>query len=231
MFNPFQSVQNYGEMLNKIAFFTFFAAILLVTYLRRQLPWVEHLLQNFNVEAVIADVKIPLGTIGVAFVIAALSRVLKLHDRLSDLFRIRQRFDIDEILLPMASKVGVNLASKRQEVREHRRELMGNVFYRYASSDPARSAIDHHHVVLALDQWSWYWVILETLALLTICTVALLLGGRFVAALITLFVAWLGVGLLKPVRSACVRYAQTEVEEIVNDASRAQTIRGVFRAL
>ena len=90
-FNPFSSVGDYPGMLNKVATYTFFVALLLVWFVRSEIRDLDEPLSKLTLPIPIASgLNIPLGTVLPAFVIAFLSRVLKLHDRISDVLRIRQ---------------------------------------------------------------------------------------------------------------------------------------------
>jgi hypothetical protein len=40
---------------------------------------------------------------------------------------------------------------------------MGACFYKYASS--TKPELDPHTITLALDNWSWYWILLEAISL------------------------------------------------------------------
>src|SRR5262249_16958565 len=109
-FNPFASVCDYPGMLNKIATYTFFVTLLVVWFLRMEIPQVATVLSNLTLHVPLASgLTLPLGTVLPAFVGAFLSRVLKLHDRLSDMLRLRQRFDVAAILLPLAVGSGTAL--------------------------------------------------------------------------------------------------------------------------
>jgi hypothetical protein len=99
-FNLFTTSGDYPKMLNKIATSTFLGAILATWLLRYEIPRLDAALNPFSFSIPIAGVSIPFGTLLPALVVALLSRFFKLHDRISDILRIRQRFDVAEILLP-----------------------------------------------------------------------------------------------------------------------------------
>lgn len=153
--NPFTTVGNYSAMLNKIAAWTFFVSLGAIWLVRSRLPCVNAVLGTMSFQIPVAGVDLPLGTLAPAFGIALISRVTKLHDRLSDLLGIRRRFDRQEILLPLASACGTTLSSDQLlRIDEKRSDLMGRVFYAYASTDSSKSKVDSHYVTMALDQWS-----------------------------------------------------------------------------
>jgi len=159
----FKAVGDYPKMLNKIAVSTFTGTILAIWLLRYEVPALDNLLKPLSVPIkVFGDVNLPLGTILPALVVAALSRMFKLHDRISDIFRIRQRFDVGEILFPMAIASGASLSGDQiRAIRKNCKSMMYKVFYKYASSTAGKAVIDSHYITMALDQWCWYWIVLE----------------------------------------------------------------------
>jgi hypothetical protein len=163
---------------------------------------------------------------------AFISRLFKLHDRVSDALGIRRRFDRTEILLPMAAASGASLTVDQiEQFGAERGALMGKVFYKYASSDDKKTQIDVHYVTMALDQWSWYWVILEALLVVGLGGVISILVGRRGLGLIAAGIVLAGIGLLQVVRSTCAKYARDEIREILKVKGAPAAVRNVFNAL
>lgn len=134
--NPFATLGDYPAMLNKIATWTFFISLAATAVVRLRLPAIDAALGTFGFNVSVAGIELPLGMILPAFGMALVSRVIKLHDRLSDLFGIRRRFDRQEILLPLASASGAALTpTQLDRVDASGSDLMGKVFYAYVSSD------------------------------------------------------------------------------------------------
>lgn len=164
--NPFATVSDYPSMLNKIATYTFFVSLLAAGIIMWQIPDLGNALPNLPVKIPDTGLKIPMTIVLASFAIAFVSRAVKLHDRLSDLFGIRKQFDILYILVPMALVAGTPLSLEQQEkIRERRHVLMNNVFYKYASSSPGKTQIEQHAVTMALDQWTWYWICVEAMCI------------------------------------------------------------------
>jgi hypothetical protein len=229
MFNPFATVSNYSEMLNKVAFFTFAGGVLVTLVLRRNVPEVEVLLAPFSVAASVVGFSIPLGTLAPGFGLALLARMFKLHDRISDVLGIRARFDVAEILLPLAlhSRAAANV----EKIRSARKDLMSRTFYSFASSSPKADSIPAHYVTMALDQWSWYWVVLETaFTLVFAAAVAATLKHYGVSSAL---LATTGVLLwaLQGIRTLCARSALEEVKQILADPKRRQAVTGAFNEI
>jgi hypothetical protein len=165
-------------------------------------------------------------------VLAAFSRIFKLHDRISDIFLIRQRFDVSEILFPLAIGSGASLnIDQIRTFKKERNSLMYKVFYKYASSTPGKAVIDSHYITMALDQWCWYWIVLEVTFLGFVLAATFLITGRYFLAAI-FFAGVLGtVGVLQFIRNLCSDYTLQEVEAILEKSNRKVQIAEVFRAL
>lgn len=161
--NPFSQPKNYSEMLVKILWFTFFISFVFTAFVAYQWPALWKLLHpgwlTFKI-GVLGLTNIPAAYAIVAGLVSLVARISKLHDRVSDLFGIRARFDLHEILTPLAGGAGLPVGlEQREKLARSRDKAMGDVFYRYASStDPA---IDRHLIWTALDRWSWFWICIE----------------------------------------------------------------------
>lgn len=107
---------------------------------------------------------------------------------------------------------------------------MGRIFYRYASSTDPK--IDKHLIYEALDWWSWYWVIVESVAVFIPNGIALLFADPswhgWVLLGLCLLVTVIGLPFF---RSHCARYARDEVHEILADSNRKNEVLQEFRAL
>lgn len=105
-----------------------------------------------------------------------------IHDKLSTIFKIREKFDRDVIIEMIAIDV---LDADNEKYKENIREklektskkeisqLMGEVFYPYASS--TKPTIDEHYIHMALGSWCWYWIFLDTLFIILITGLVYLL--------------------------------------------------------
>jgi len=228
------TVSSYSQMLRKIAVFTFLIGAGLVAILRGKIPVIEQYLGRpcLNVSIPVLEFSIPLGTFLPALGIALLFRALKFHDRISDLLGIRSCFDVNHILLPLAKKVGMELRGTELEaLSKQRRRLMSEVFYAFASSTPSDKGIDTHYVTMALDQWSWFWIVIEGIPLILASSVALFFGAGWTSGLVVLVICAALMLLLMPIWQQCKRYAMDEVCQIVSDPDRKKRIVEAFSAL
>jgi hypothetical protein len=230
--NPFETVQNYSAMLNKIAVYTFCVALATVLLMRNQSQVVNDALAAMSFAIPLGSLTVPVGTLLPAFGMAFMSRVFKLHDRLSDVLGIRRRFDRTEILLPLAAASGATLSIDQIEsIAKERNNLMGKVFYKFASSDEKKTKIDSHYVAMALDQWSWYWVVLEAMFVVAAGGVILLVLGHRGMAVMAAGVVFAGMALLEMIREFCAKYARDEIREILKVKGAPSEIRNAFNAL
>ena len=135
---PFDRPKNYGEMLNKIGIFTFFVALALTWYLARKVPSISAVLNSEETTFTVASLHVPILYVIASGVVALLFRIFRMHDKISDLFAIRERFDTDKILIPLCEAVGLSVSDgARKVLRAERNLLMDRVFYKYASfEDP-----------------------------------------------------------------------------------------------
>jgi hypothetical protein len=220
-------------MLNKIAASTFFVAIGGLVLLRYQFASVRSLLDPLSLPIPLGSgFSLPLGMVLPALLLAVLGRMFKLHDRISDVFLIRQRFDISEILLPLAIGSGASLNTDQiRRIRKDRESLMYKVFYKYASSTPGKALIDSHYITMALDQWCWYWIVLEATFLAFVLAATFSLTARYLLGDIFLSVVLGALVFMQLLRKLCSDYALQEVDAILQQPARKLEVAEVFRAL
>lgn len=228
-----KAVKEYTGALSRIAVFTFFVGYLAIMILRWQIPLIDAFLAEvfgFLPEGIdtitILNIPLLLGAAIPAALIALIFRMFKAHDLISDLFEIRQQFDVKHILLPLARGSGVSLSlMATEQVRRKRKNLMETVFYQNLSAVPEQLK------TLAIDQWSWYWCLVEMEVIAALTILALLLGGAIKPAL-WIFVIFIVILFIMPgLKFLCARYAQREVDHILADTQRKDTVAGAFRAL
>jgi hypothetical protein len=211
-------------MLNKIGLFTFFFSLGATALLRWQIPAVDEFLKPISIPVPLeSDLVVPLGTLLPALLIGVVSRMVKLHNVVSTIFGIRRRFDVEHVLLPLALATGVKLKpSQIRNLARNRADLMAKVFYAYASGTPEKALIDKHYITMALDQWSWYWVLVEANVIFAVTAVIFFVEQKpqWTAWLLTTLL--LGLVLLTYMKGQCAEYARSEIDEIlkVKGASR-----------
>jgi hypothetical protein len=233
LMNPFSQPKNYNEMLTKIMVFNFCVSLVFVAVVAHDWPTLWNFLHpswlTFNVD-VLGLKNVPTAYLIVAFLISLAARISKLHDKVSDVFGIRGRFDLHEILTPLAGGVGIPVDfTLRERLIQRRNQIMGDIFYRYASStDPA---IDKHLIWKALDKWSWFWICIEGTTVGTVAFILLLSVGAFRSATFVGAIIFVGTLAATQINRACASAAQSEVREILRDAQRCTYIEAALRAL
>jgi hypothetical protein len=229
--NPLKKVTDYQSMLDRIFIFTLVSTVICIWCIRSYWPWLNELLVKYDFELPISTIKIPIpaATFLPAFVIAIIARSIKLHDRISDLFRIRYYFDTRKIITPIAKRVGVS-AEQIPRLFVKRNHYMRKIFYEYASSTNPK--IDTHNIIEALDNWSWFWCWIESWSI------------WFVTGLIIIFLGFISVGITMILGASlivfvftlfywpqCVKYVNAQIEDIFDDPQREAEIKACLNAL
>jgi len=176
--------ESYSDMLKRIFAATLAVGIICTVAVAGVSPAVREVLESWDAEAGIGILKgVKALYVLIPLLLAVLTRVFLVHDKISDLFGLRRRFDIQNILKPLAEGVGFPTTGKRWlEIRTNRDLLMRRTFYPYASfKDPK---IDGQLVRTAADRWAWFWCMIEP-------QVVLLITGIIFAVLKAW--VWLGV--------------------------------------
>ena len=231
--------RNYTEMLRKLAFFLFWE-IWIATFFLREIEVVDNVFRAAEQFGPLKDlmsllpVAAKLNLLGfvIALLFAIFSYAFKLHDRISDLFGIRNNFDYNHILLPLAALVGIRLTAKKRDALISRRDsILRIVFYTYVSSRKKKTLVDKHDIERALEGWSWYWVLIEAMpiallgALIAAMSGSCLYASAFLAVFLIAFAcSWLYYSRLP-------RLARPEIESIANDTKARAAVIKAFRAL
>jgi hypothetical protein len=231
--------KNYADVLKKLASFAFYETYFITLLLRSNAQY-DSFFTGIETWGPIGGAlqTIPhydvlnLSGFVIAFGVAILTHMFQFHDRISDIFGIRRRFDCKHILILLAQRVGSTLnQEKRRKIVERRDELMHAVFYKYASSRAEKPLVDKHDIEQALTAWSWYWVFVEAIVYFSLgAFVAWWLGSTkladgFVAVSLASFV----LALVQRIRLP--RYATPQVETIAGDATAAYDIKSRFDAI
>lgn len=235
----FTTPKTYAEMLAKLAGAAFYVCYFSTFFLRQihqvneAFKWVELHIPSGPFAKLLPDAaQMNIAGAVCAIVLAILSHISHLHDRISDVFGIRKRFDRNHILIPLAKLVGAKLSkSQLLAMDSERHRLMKSTFYRYASSRRDQPLVDRHDIEHALGAWAWHWTFLEAA---TFFYLALLVSLLFHAMLMSLsFFALIALSVLSAfmMRPRLKGYAQAEIEAIAADPTAKKDVRKVFNAL
>jgi hypothetical protein len=232
--NPLAPVTDYQSMLNRIFWFTTASALVAVWLLRLYVPGLETQLSKLDFAVQFGGDKvlpIPAGYLFPALAVGLLTRVYRLHARVSDWLGIRERFDIDVIIGEFADQLSIDLTLiPEPRLVEHRSHFMRTTFYAFVSGPQPQ--IDPQLVHQALDAWSWLWIGMETTLLFVLTGLGLVAANEYRIGLQTiggtLAIATIGLPLM---RAQCQRYAVAQVRAILVDRARESAVRNAFQEL
>ncbi len=224
---PFERPGNYSEMLNKIGLFTCIEAILLTVFVGHSVASVNTALSYLKIPAKVYDIDIPILYVVPGIALAILMRITRAHNVLSDIFQIRERFDLFRVLIPLAWAVKSHVGL--EELEKNRKRAMARTFYPYASFN--EPAISKELVLSSIDAWTWYWILLELIFLLGLTSLFLVWFHAFESATFALAGFSLGILLFPTVFSICGRKAKDQIAEIVSVPERVTKIQAEFAAL
>ncbi|KAB2454627.1 hypothetical protein F8160_09535 [Bacillus sp. CH126_4D] len=158
-------VKDYNGMLRMTAVGSAVILFLCFIYLKYQTGIFDNFIKEFpSVEVEIKGVKLSTTYILPPLVWMFISLSIRVHDRISDLFKIRKNFDCNHILLPFTQKLNIPLNdTKKLKLFKNREDLMAKIFYKYADSTKTESEdnISPHLIHKALNNWAYFWILLE----------------------------------------------------------------------
>ncbi|MDQ0151019.1 hypothetical protein ACFO6R_13260 [Eubacterium multiforme] len=227
----FNVSKSYEDMLNKIGIFTLGFLVCGWYLILLSFPEFKKLINNSikNFFEISGSIKLFSFTLPIVFVIpifiALIFRIIKLHDKISNLFKIRLKYDLQYIILPLAEGSNISINSINN-IKENRSKIMNKIFYNYVGYENPQ--IDKHLINMALDSLCWYWIVVEGLVVtsttLSICIFSSRLGViRFlILVLIFLIVSYI---LLE---KSCIKKTESEIKAILDDEERKKYIEEFF---
>lgn len=227
----FGQPESYSDILERVFYTSVAAGVVCTVILAQASPAVADILESVSTNAEIGPIKgVKALYVLIPLAVGLISRMLRLHDRISDVLRIRHRFDTRCILFPLAEQAGHELTAKlRRAISRNRVDAMYAVFYPYAGfKDPA---IDTQLVRTAADNWGWFWVLTESSFLFGTTAVILSILGKITHLKICLGILLVQMCLLLVEWLACRRSARRQVAAIVADSSRRADIRAYFASI
>jgi hypothetical protein len=232
--NPLSPVTDYQSMLNRIFWFTSAAAAIAIWLLRLNIPALDVLLTRLDFTVAFGSDKIlpmPAGYLLPALAIGLVTRIYRLHARISDWLGIRECFDIDVIIAEFADGLEIDLAGiRRERLVGYRHTIMRQAFYPYVSGQHAE--LDPQLIQQALDTWSWLWIGIEATLVFLLVAFGLIACGNYTTGFETLCgtLAVAAIGL-PAIHAQCKRYAIAQVRAILADPTRATATRAAFADL
>lgn len=235
-FFPILNVNNYNEMLAKLGWYSAFVSLVSIFILRSNVPPIQSLsayIDKIVPNDIAGVLPFPVSLAGV-FVISILVGIvahsIKLHDRLSDLFRIRKEFDVNFVLYPLAIASGAKISpAQLDRIKQNRSALMGSTFYAYVSS--TKPVIDSHTITQSLTNWSWFWVLLEAQGILSVTAVLLAIYGAWFQTAMVLFACIFMLVPMRFFRLQSAKYAESQVQQVLRDTVRRADVAAEFNAV
>ena len=179
----------------------------------------------------LGPITLPIVAVVIPFFVAIISRMITLHNVISNLFMVRVKFDESQILLPLAKGVNQKIDPDfLKKIRKKRYELMRDTFYKYAPNVD-NSVINAQLVATALDRWAWFWSFIEPTIILLLSAIIAWWQISFKYSLLYFGVTIVFILVAIFIYSSCKRAAKYEVDDILNDNNRKTEIKGVFNAL
>ena len=228
MLSLIEQPKDYSQMLKRVFVATLIAGLASTLALAYFSPPIQALLFSNSTKINLGPVSLPWLVAVIPLLVAVVSRIVKLHDRISDLVGIRRRFDVPYILIPLADGVGINTTDDfKSKLNADRHDLMRKVFYKYAPN-ANDAVINKQYVAAALDQWGWFWCCVEPTIVVILGAVVswILISVR--AATVFFLVALALVVIARIMWPACIRAAKTQVADILSDQTRKDEIHAVF---
>ncbi len=232
--NPLAPVVDYQSMLNRIFWFTTASALIAIWMLRLCIPELDRLLNQIDFTVAFGGdkiVPIPGGYLLPALAVGLLTRIYRLHARISDWLGIRECFDIEVVIGELAGQLKIDLTPiSNEELVEHRHDIMRKAFYPFVNGP--RPQIDPQLIHQALDAWSWFWIGVEATLIFMLAGFGLIAVGVYEAGYQTVGGTFVVAAIAIPaMRNQCKRYGIAQVRAIVDDPARASAARSAFDEL
>jgi hypothetical protein len=222
---------DYSEILQRVFWFSMATGIVCTFFLAKVSPAVQDILDSVKTEVGFGPIKTA-KALYILFpaVIALLSRIIKLHDRISDILRIRFVFDTRYYLFPLCEGANVTLTkSRKKKIKQTRNQSMYEVVYKYAGFK--NPVIDDQLVRTAADNWGWFWVLIESSFLFSFSALIFVVLKKWSYAQGVLWVILVELILALVQWRACIRSAKPQVAAILSDPIRKKAIHAYFNSL
>jgi len=211
-------------MLNKIGFFTLFVVMGCWYIILLMFPNIDLALKNVlpnggTIKFIGIDIKFYFFIISI--IIAIIARAIRLHDRISDMLKIRKKYDLDNILLPLGVGCGYKISSI-EKINEKRSVLMSSCFYKYCSYSQPK--IDAHLVYTTLDYLCWYWIAVEAQFFTFITLVLTLFSSNITIIKLVVIANLIFYCFGKIMNNACMSKTSSEIFAILSDTQRKKEI-------
>lgn len=237
VFPFFMRPTNYGEMLLKLAGFTFWECVIFLYLLRRDTRIEEFLDGSFlnfvPIEALPEELRwISMPIFLISLFIAFIFFYFQIHDQIQKPLKIRQRFDTDHIFARLAQGVGVQINDRMiSNFLSDRNSIMRKVFYNFASSTKDSTVVDKHDIHQALWLWSMFWAFEEFVFISIIFLIPFISVGMWSTGVVLLLCCLAALLLMWQLWPRVSGAARAQVDQIVADKEAKKAVQKVLNAL
>lgn len=232
------SPKSYSDMLRKLAIFTALEIYIGVAVLRLTPDISEYLSEVEGGLLPITNIKgfdllkaNPTGLV-LGLLAAFIFYQLQMHNKLEKIGGLRQRFDTEAIIFPMATALGISLTdTQKTKIASERHTVMRAIFYKYASSSGGTTTVDKHDIERALEAWTKFWAAEEAALVAIGFSIVEFCFGNVIAGLCFAFASLICAYMMTSMWKTLVGRARAQWEQIVADATARHDVSHYLNAL
>ncbi len=220
----FDTPKTYSEMVEKISKSAFFLTLFGLYILSCASSDFKSFLESisFGAKYECFGIELNLALLYIPLCVGICEHVFKIHDKVSSVFKIRQKYDKNIIIRTFYKYANIEFNNSKFDSKNVDK-IMSNVFYKYASStDPQ---IDSHSIVLALNEWCWFWIFLDTALLFIVISIPFLaikwswINLAFLCLALVVFAIMMFLTMIQT-----INYTNMEIQAIWNNKERQKEI-------
>lgn len=219
----FNTPQNYSEMIEKIAKSTFIISLFLLYFLTCANEEFNSFMKqlSFEVEYEFVGIRLNLALLYLPLFVGIAEHMFKIHDKISTLIGIRNRYDKNVIAKKILKNCDINVETLDKSTVKM---ILSKAFYKYVSS--TNPIIDRHYINLTLNEWCWYWITLDTFILFLITGIIfLIIKWSLINFLIVLIICLFLLLIMKLIKLQAKKYTNEEINFIFSDNKRVSEIK------
>lgn len=220
----FGQPKDYSEMLKRIFYASLAVGITCTLILGSISSEIKEIINLSSKEWDLGFSTLPIIAVLIPFCIAVISRIITLHDKVSDIFKIRAKFDVNYILIPLFEGVGVAINDElKKTIRKQRHSLMRRIFYKYAPN-VENASINKQLISTAFDRWGWFWCFIEPTVIIFFSAFLAWYFGGFKNSLFFFIVTVLFILIAVLIYPSLRRVAKHQVDDILSNSDRINEI-------
>jgi len=220
----FGTPKDYSEMVEKISKSVFAISLFLFYFLTCVNDEFKSFMTqiSFGVEYDFIGIKLNLALLYLPLIIGISEHVFKIHDKISSLLGIRENYDKQIVAAKILEKC--DMGKKVDELNTYEvKAILSKAFYKYVSS--TNPIIDQHYINLALNEWCWYWIALDTQVLFSATGVLfLIMKWSWLNLLLILAICAFLLVMMKLIKLQAEAYTEAEIRAIFSKKERADEI-------